>query len=58
MFKSVMQFIYISGEYDSLSPEDFQALSLGMSPQRRFLCREPPDGCEKIETLKVTESLK
>ena len=43
------------GEYNSLSPEDFQGLSLGTSPRGRFLCREPPDGCEKVETLKVVE---
>lgn len=43
------------GDYNSLSPEDFQALSLGTSPRNRFLCREPPDGCEKVETLKIVE---
>lgn len=44
-----------AGDY-SFSPEDFQGLSLGASPMaNRFLCREPPDGCEKVETLKVLE---
>lgn len=43
------------GDYNSLSPEDFQALALGTSPRGRFLCREPPDGCEKVETLKIAE---
>merc|ERR1712071_366768 len=43
-------------DYYSFSPEDFQGLSLGTSPMvNRFLCREPPDGCEKVETLKALE---
>ena len=56
-----------SDQLHSMSPEvfhEFQGLSLcgvgagsglGTSPRvSRFLCREPPDGCEKV-TLKAIE---